>query len=241
VIAFVLPRFYLDGPLDRPSATLTGTEAHHLARVLRAGRGDRVALFDGRGTEAVAEVTDVSRRAVELRLIDCATTSERGPRVVLGTAAPKGDRFRWLVEKATELGVTRLVPLRTARAVVDPSAGRLSRTVQSVIAACKQSGRNRLMEIGPVTEWQEFVAGEIAGQRTWLADPAGRPVAAELTGPGSADGIVLAVGPEGGLTDDEREQAVAAGARPVSLGPHILRIETAAIALAAAARFAGQP
>ena len=84
---------------------------------------------------------------------------------MLATAVPKVDRFRWLVEKATELGVGRLIPLQTARSVVSPGALKLDKMRQAVIEACKQSGRNRLMEIEPVTSWREFVSGSVPTAR----------------------------------------------------------------------------
>ena len=228
-----MPRFYLDGPLDRPKVTLSGSEAHHLAHVLRAGPGERVLLFDGRGTEAEAEVAAVSRRDVELNVLDHRTVP--GPRrpIVLGTAVPKGDRFRWLVEKATELGVARLVPLRTERSIVDPGAGKLGKLRQTMIAACKQCGLSRLMEIDPVTAWEEFVSREIGGRSALMGVPGAPPFAAGMLADPADGPIVLAIGPEGDLTPDEVQQAIAAGAQPVGLGPNVLRVETAGIALAA--------
>ncbi|HUG91920.1 MAG TPA: RsmE family RNA methyltransferase [Planctomycetaceae bacterium] len=229
------PRFYLDEPLDRPTATLAGAEAHHLTNVLRASPGDRVVLFDGRGTEALAEVAAVGRRTVELNILDRRTTLDRRRPVILGTAVPKGDRFRWLVEKAAELGVARLVPLRTERAVVDPAAGKLDKLRQTVIAACKQCGINRLMAIEAVTPWGQFVDREISGRRTLIGVPGGPPFATELLAGSGDDPLVLAIGPEGDFTPSEVQQALDAGAQPVSLGPNLLRVETAGIALAALA------
>lgn len=227
-------RFYCEDSLENPSVELTGPEAHHLAHVLRMKAGEQVILFDGRGSEAVAEIGAVSRRSVELRIVERRhSPDEPGPTVILGTAVGKGDRFRWLVEKATELGVERLVPLTTARSVVDPRESKLEKMRQTVIAACKQSGRNRLMEIAPVTAWNDFVSGAFPGAACLVAEPAGEPAAALVPLLDTGSPIVIAVGPEGGLTDAELAAAVENGARLVSLGPRILRVETAAVALAA--------
>ena len=228
-----MPRFYLDAPLDRPKVTLSGSEAHHLAHVLRAGPGERVLLFDGRGTEADAEVAAVSRREVELNVLDRRVVPAPRRPIVLGTAVPKGDRFRWLVEKATELGVARLVPLRTERSIVDPGAGKLGKLRQTMISACKQCGLSRLMEIDAVTAWPEFVECEIRGRCALVGVPGAPLFAAEMVADPADGPIVLAIGPEGDFTPDEVQQAIAAGAQPVGLGPNVLRVETAGIALAA--------
>src|SRR5690348_3502986 len=110
-------RFYLPEPLDRPTVALSGSEAHHLAHVLRLGVGATVTLFDGAGTAAEAEVLSVSKREVILRPRNVLHEPLSRRLVTLAVAPPKGDRFRWIVEKATELGVDRLVPLLTKRTV----------------------------------------------------------------------------------------------------------------------------
>jgi 16S rRNA (uracil1498-N3)-methyltransferase len=228
------PRFYLDGPLDRPKATLTGSEAHHLTSVLRAVPGDQVTLFDGRGSEALAEVAAVAKRAVELQILDRRTTDDDRRPVVLGTAVPKGERFRWLVEKTTELGVSRLVPLRTERSVVHPGRQKLDKLRQTVIAACKQCGINRLMHVDGLLSWEAFVRNEISGRCALIGVPGGPPVVAGMLSMENADGpVVLAIGPEGDFTEREVQQALDAGAEPVSLGPNVLRVETAGVVLAA--------
>src|SRR5690606_38633593 len=140
--------FYLPESLDRPELTLTGSEAHHLSHVLRLGPGAIVTLFDGEGNEAVAEVISTGKRDVRLKQHSFANRFDpTDVSITLAVAPPKGDRFRWMVEKATELGVARLVPLLTTRTIVDPRESKLDKLRQTVIAACKQCGRSRLMEI----------------------------------------------------------------------------------------------
>lgn len=211
---------------------LAGAEAHHLRDVMRLSLGDEVRIFDGQGTEAAGRITALSDTDVELELSDIQTMSrEASFPIVLGTAVPKGDRFDWLVEKAVELGVSRLVPLITHRSVVNPGEGKMERMRRIVIEASKQCGRSVLMEVSAPTRWEEFVRRDFSGARTLIADPTGIELAPV---PDRQDRrIVLAVGPEGGFTPEEREHALQAGATPVSLGPRILRIETAALALTA--------
>jgi len=222
------------------SVELIGGEAHHLARVLRAKPGDEVELFDGRGRSAWGKIVELGKKSVTLRIEGRIAEEKPAAPVIIGAAVPKGERLRWLVEKATELGVDRLVPLETARGVVHPRDGKLDKLQQTVIAACKQSGRNRLMEIDASTAWDDFIVRDFQGRCVLVAHPSGEPLARMLTGESAQSPVVAAIGPEGGFTDAEIEAAIAAGAKLVSLGPRILRIETAVIAMAAAITAARQ-
>lgn len=229
-------RFYLPGPLDTETVMLPDSEAHHLLHVLRKQVGDQVFLFNGEGTEATAEIIGFGRNTVELRIVSRRTESAIAPsRFVVGVAVPKGDRFRWLVEKATELGVERLIPLQTARSVVDPRANKLDKLRQTVIAASKQCGRLWLMEITEPIPWEEFVLREFPNRLAYVAHPTGEPIVLEMPEllRESELSIAAAVGPEGGFTDQEVARAVASGANLVNLGSSILRVETAALAVAA--------
>ena len=223
-------RFYLPVSLETPAVELTGAEAHHLKDVLRLEVGDRVVLFDGRGTEAQARIASIGKRAVSLEVLDVRSVPAVAPPVALATAIPKGDRFRFLVEKAAELGVSRLVPLATERSVVHPRDFKLDKMRQTVIAATKQSGRAHLMQIDALLSWKDFLASIPPEHCLLVADPLGLPLPdAVLQAPRRP--TIAVVGPEGGLTRDEIQAAVDAGALRVGLGDHVLRIETAAIAL----------
>ena len=217
---------------------LDGAEARHLSSVLRLGPGDAVELFDGRGAWAGAEIVGVGRREIELAIRESGhDAAVQGPELVMATAIPKGDRVRSLVEKLTELGVDRLVPLKTRHSVVHPRDSKLKKMQQAVISACKQCGRNRLMRIDGLTGWDELLAVEnqslvIAERGAATVGESSVLVSGEVTG-----SLVLCVGPEGGWSVDELVAAEAAGATRVGLGRHVLRIETAAVALAAAAGF----
>jgi 16S rRNA (uracil1498-N3)-methyltransferase len=248
-------RFFSSRPITTDRATLDGPEAHHLLHVMRASAGDELTLFDGSGAEFIAVVESLHRAHVDIRIIERRQFDRELPfPLVVGVALPKGDRQKWLVEKLTELGITAFVPLITERAVAQPTASALDRLGRSVIEAAKQCGRNRLMQIVKPQAWEEWIAGdcgfgaqsavrgstelaEVSPQseieiRRLLAHPGGLPLSAiDL---GELAPAHIAIGPEGGLADAEVAAATAAGWQTVSLGPRTLRIETAAIALAAA-------
>ncbi len=225
----MLDRFYCpDAPVDG-TVRLEADEARHLARVRRVAIGEIVEVFDGRGSVYRATVATIGRDRVELTVLG-PSLSSRGPSIslTLATAVPKGDRFDWLVEKATELGVARLVPIVTERSVVDPRSAKLDRLRRAIVEACKQSRRDRLMELGPPTPWASLIGSSTDSTRL-VAHPGGPPIVG--SGLRQADGpVILAIGPEGGFADAEVEAATAGGWRTVGLGPTILRVETAGLA-----------
>lgn len=187
-------------------------------------------IFDGGRFATCAEVTDQGRDWVDLRVIGAPLPDRVAPiRLTLATAVPKGDRFDWLVEKATELGVDRIVPIVTERSVVDPRATKLHRLRRSIVEASKQCGRNRLMVLDEPLPWSGWLAVPPASAVRLVAHPGGLPPRAwpQARKGGEA---ALAIGPEGGLTDQEVDAARAAGWLSVSLGPTLLRVETAGIA-----------
>jgi 16S rRNA (uracil1498-N3)-methyltransferase len=225
-------RFYVNSPLARGRMVLDGPEAHHLATVLRARPGDAVCLFNGDGAEYQAVVVEAARKQVTLDVTDRLTPNrELGYRLEVAAALPKGDRGDFLVEKLTELGVTTFVPLRTRRSVVHPRETRGDRLARAVIEASKQCGRNVLMRIEALTDWEDHCRREGLPRRKWLAHLGGGPVAA-----GEPTDVALSVGPEGGFTEEEVAIGRAAGWDVVGLGPRVLRVETAAIALAVLAQ-----
>jgi 16S rRNA (uracil1498-N3)-methyltransferase len=239
-------RFYTPDALAPGEYVLSGPEAHHLTTVRRFAPGDRVVLFNGDGHDYPTEVVAADRkRAVLTVLAATPTDRELGFRLEIAAAMPKGDRGDFLVEKLTELGATRFTPLQTARTIVQPKEARLDKLTTAVIEASKQCGRNVLMRVGKLTPWADFAAApDLPAVRVVLhPPPAGSgpraldrlPVDAIRTG-----GVVFAVGPEGGLTDAEVATAEANGWVRVSLGPRVLRVETAAVAAAAWAATLGE-
>jgi 16S rRNA (uracil1498-N3)-methyltransferase len=227
-------RYFVEASIASDRALLTGAEAHHLLHVMRAKAGTRVALFDGSGWEFDAVVGRIGRSEVELAIAGRREVNrEARIAVTLGVALPKGERQKWLVEKVVELGLARLVPLETERGVAQPVENALERLRRGVIEASKQCGRNRLMEIAEPREWRDFLLENRTAACRLVAHPRQEPGQEASCIPAPNDSAALAVGPEGGFTAEEVALAVAQGWQPVDLGPRILRVETAAVALAA--------
>jgi 16S rRNA (uracil1498-N3)-methyltransferase len=228
-------RYFTETPITSNHATLSGPEAHHLIHVMRAKRGSPVVLFDGSGAEFAATVEKVGRSDLELTILTRDEVDRELPlRIVLGVALPKGDRQKWLVEKAVELGVNTLIPLKTEHAVAQPVEQALDRLCRAVVEASKQCGRNRLMEIHKPQDWATLVAESAAEPCRLLAHPQGfHRGAGPLPREKPPQSVLLAVGPEGGFSPGEVSVAVAAGWHTIDLGRRILRIETAAILLTA--------
>jgi 16S rRNA (uracil1498-N3)-methyltransferase len=226
-------RFYINSNLQPGLVSLGGPEAHHLAVVCRVRPGDQVCLFNGDGREYPAQVLEAGRKCVTLDVLRT-ETPERELRFRLEVAAPlpRGDRAQFLIEKVTELGAARFVPLQTRRSVSAPREVRLDKLARYVIEASKQCGRNVLMEIGAPVDWESWCRRSDLPAVRRLAHPGGPPPATWTREP-RGQAVVVAVGPEGGFTDDEVAAASANGWKVVGLGPCILRVETAALALAA--------
>ncbi len=232
------PRFFCPQPLvPHGLAELPAAAAHHALRVLRLAVGDAVTLFDGRGGEYPGRIAEAGR-GVRVRLAErLPVERESSLEITLAQALPSGDKMDFVVQKAVELGVARLQPLLAARSVVRLSGERAERRVehwrQVAVAACEQCGRNRLPEIAPILDLRQWLGrlpqdNEI--RRLLLSPRAGlRP--RELPGEG---GFILLVGPEGGLGEEEAAAARRAGFADLSLGPRILRTETAGPAALAA-------
>ena len=229
-------RYFVETPIAGPRALLVGDEAHHLLHVMRAKPGQQVTVFDGSGAEFAARVERLGRSEIELAVGDRIGVDRESPlKLMLAVALPKGDRQRWLVEKAVELGVARLVPLETSRGVAQPVEKALGRLRRTVIEASKQCGRNRLMEIGEPQTWLAFAgAAAPADCLRVFADPSGEAKLSDvLRNRLELGDVQAAIGPEGGWTEAELGLARAHGWQIVGLGPRILRVETAALAIAA--------
>jgi len=227
----VSERFYLATPPRDGHAVLTGDEARHLARVMRCTVGDEVVVFDGRGGSWRARVAAIGRDEVRLELAAAvAQVSPARPPLTLAVALPKGERQKWLVEKLTELGVDRLVPLVTTRGVAAATPAAVERLERGVIEACKQCGRDTLLGVAKPTSIVALLRDVEPGTVVLIADRDAEGLEARTV---VGRPIVGLVGPEGGFTAEELAAADAAGARRVSLGAHVLRVETAAVALAA--------
>jgi 16S rRNA (uracil1498-N3)-methyltransferase len=226
-------RFFVEQPIQGDIAELIGDEARHLTAVMRAKIGDEVLLFDGNGWEFVARIASIAKQRVTLTIVEKREVCRELPfSLTLAVALPKGDRQKWLVEKITELGVTRLVPIVTERGVAQPVESALERLRRGVLEASKQCGRNRLLEIAEPQAASGLFAAQANDAVRMIAHPTGRPLG-KILGASLTAGLIAAIGPEGGFTDAEVAAAVSGGWQAVSLGSRILRVETAAIAIAA--------
>ncbi|MFL6862112.1 MAG: 16S rRNA (uracil(1498)-N(3))-methyltransferase [Allosphingosinicella sp.] len=222
-----LPRLYVGTELaEGASLALDGGQAHYLTAVMRLEPGEHVKLFDDRTGEWLAEIVDAGRKRVTLAIGPRLRERETVPDLWLLFAPVKRGRIDWIVEKATELGVARLMPVLTHRTIVD----RLNRDrlLAHAIEAAEQCERTALPELVEPERLERVLAAWPAGRALLFADETGGVPLAEAAAPGPA---AILVGPEGGFTGEEREMIRALpSARPVSLGPRILRAETAALA-----------
>lgn len=233
-----MDRFFHSAGLSQSTLSLDEAESHHASRVLRKSAGDRIEIFDGSGRSALAEITLVKKDRVEVRILERYPDEPAPlPRVHLAVAPPKGDRFKWLIEKATELGVDQITPLITTRTVVEPGSGKLDKLQAAVVAACKQSGRNRVMQVQENLPFGKLIEIAGPGRIVLVGDPGGRLFDPAMIPEGTSE-VVLLIGPEGGWTDEELSRAELAGAVRVRIADGVLRAETAAIQLSGLAVWA---
>lgn len=236
-----MPRFLL--PPDRwdtPRAVLDGDEARHLCQVLRARRGDPVTVFDGRGRRAEARIADVARDRVELELSEISLRPPPVPAITLAIGIPKGKTMDLVVQKAVELGVAAIQPLVTRNTVVQPGDGKATRWIRTALEACKQCGLDTLPAVADPVPVDAWLASEAAdhGLRLIASLARGaRPLRDTLREHPSPAAVTLLVGPEGDFTETETDAAIRRGFLPITFGPIVLRVETAALAGLAALRY----
>ncbi len=241
-------RFYIPPAAWNPdNLQLDESESHHALNVLRLKAGDKVVVFNGRGVEATAEVlAESTKNAVRLKSRQTAKTPPLPCRITLAQAIPKGKNMDFIVQKAVELGAAEIAPLLSERVVsrlddADDAAAKREKWQTVAIEAAKQCGQNWLPEIGLPQSPKAFfqnrggagtfdlmliasLQGDARHLREYLADFA----AARPASPHPASALVL-VGPEGDFTPAELSLARSAGCRPITLGPIVLRVETAAL------------
>jgi 16S rRNA (uracil1498-N3)-methyltransferase len=228
-----IPRIYTDSPLgEGASAELDDNAAQHVGRVLRMQTGQELLLFNGDGNDYPATITESGKKRVEVQVGSPMENATDSPlEIILGQTLSKGDRMDYAVQKAVEMGVTRIVPLTTERCEVklkgDREDKRLRHWQSVAISAAEQCGRARVPEILPVmalSDWLEHTRDcdlrLVLHHRTQQSlDTLAKPAR-----------IALMIGPEGGLSQEEITTAENAGFLPVALGPRVLRTETAPVA-----------
>ncbi len=209
---------------------LDGAQANYLGHVMRLGIGAELLLFDGASGEWLARISETAKKRMMLTVERRTREPEAIPDIWLAFAPVKRAQTDWLVEKATELGVARLIPVMTQRTVAERV--KLGRLEAIAIEAAEQCGRTRLPEIVQPVGLKPFLHERDEARRLYFADEAGGAEAAKSFAPGPA---LILIGPEGGFTDEERSLIRAApNSIAISLGPRILRAETAALAALAA-------
>ena len=225
-----LPRLFVRQPLSAgTSIDLEAGQANYLGNVMRLGVGAELLVFDGASGEWLARIADAGKKRMTLAVERQTRAPETIPDVWLAFAPVKRAQTDWLVEKATELGAARMLPVVTQRTIAERV--KLERLEAIAIEAAEQCGRTRLPEIAEPQSLKQLLAGRDQARRLYFADEGGGEPPAKAFVPGPA---LMLVGPEGGFTDEERALIRGApNAVPVSLGPRILRAETAALSVLA--------
>ncbi|WP_339462523.1 16S rRNA (uracil(1498)-N(3))-methyltransferase [Pseudomonas sp. EA_105y_Pfl2_R69] len=224
-----LSRFFIDAPLSLGQHELPEAQAHYIGRVLRHAAGDAVQLFDGSGQEYLGELIEVGKKSVRVELRETLAGMAESPLSIhLGQGLSRGERMDWAIQKATELGASQISPIVSARCEVrlkdERADKRMAHWRQIAISACEQCGRSLLPQINPpatLEQWLEQVEADLKLVLHPVAEPwASHPQPASLA---------MLIGPEGGLSEDEVQQAMARGFHAARLGPRVLRTETAPV------------
>jgi len=235
------PRFHCPVPIAvGATIDLPENAARHAGRVLRLRAGDAIVLFDGNGGEYSARINAVGRASVSVDVVDWQAVDRESPiHVTLIQALQSGDKMDLTIQKAVELGIAGVVPVASRRSVLRLDGERAAKRVEHwrgvAVAACEQSGRNRvpaIAELETLERWLNRPA--VANVMRLMLAPGACASLADLPGPSSATPIELLIGAEGGLAPEEMEKAAQAGFVGVRLGPRILRTETAGLAALAA-------
>jgi 16S rRNA (uracil1498-N3)-methyltransferase len=231
-----LSRFFVDTPLTLGQHDLPEAQAHYIGRVLRLAMGDAVQLFDGSGQEYLGELIEIGKKNVRVELREQRTgQAESSLRVHIGQGLSRGERMDWAIQKATELGVGEITPIVSERCEVrlkdERADKRLSHWRQVAISACEQSGRSVLPVIHPPLSLSDWLGQTDADLKLVL-----HPVAAPLESHARPQSLAFLIGPEGGLSEAEVEQARATGFHAARLGPRVLRTETAPVVALAVAQ-----
>jgi 16S rRNA (uracil1498-N3)-methyltransferase len=227
------PWFYLAlVPHAGELALLEVLEARHATRARRLAKGDPVVVFDGSGVTARAVLKEVSRHAVRAEITVREEHAHPAPALHLASALPKGDRIATLLSMTTQLGMTSFTPLACQNSVARASGSAFARWERILREACKQSRRPHLPKLGAEASPEAWTQAIGADAATFVLDPSGEPAGSVLASQSlrNAEAIHLLIGPEGGMTAEELDTLVQSGARKLSLGAGILRIETACAA-----------
>lgn len=252
--AYAMQRYFVAREeMEESRVRLTGDDAHHLSKVMRAEPGDEIIVSNGMDREVLAKVALISRDAVEAEVVrELTMDKEAAAEVWIAQSLPKGDKLETVIQKCTELGAARFIPFLSERTIVQydarKEAKRLERWGKIAKEAAEQAHRNRVPAVDAPVSWKELMKllpeADLAlicyelesglGLRALLAKHVGSGASGAVTGNGAAGGrrtrVLVLVGPEGGFSQREVDEALASGCHSVSLGRRILRTETAAMA-----------
>ena len=242
IVGSMAHRFYLSPESWNPQApALTGAEAHHAADVLRVREGETVVVFDGRGNEQAVKVASIARDRIGLSPGPVARSQPLRCRISLAQAIPKGKNMDLIVQKATELGAAAIFPVLSERVIVrvdrEEAESKREKWQRVAIEACKQSGQNFLPEVSLPLTMEALLAAQAAAYELVIIaslQPGSRHLKALLEEHTAMRGkapssVLMLIGPEGDFTPAEINRAMGAGAQPMTLGPIVLRSETAAL------------
>lgn len=234
-----MPRFHLPPASWTETPFLEGDEAKHLAQVLRIQPDQWITVFDGLGNFAEAKVLSVSKQRVDLMLGLAESQPAPLPEITLAQAIPKGKNMDWIVQKAVELGVTKIQPLVTRHTIVSPGDEKAEKWRRTALEACKQCAQFTIPVIEDPLPFAEWITKQDASDLKIIASLAENPrgFRETLTAHPHAESVTLLIGPEGDFSPDETTAALAAGFIPVTLGDLVLRVETATMFCLSAIRF----
>lgn len=230
---FYVPEIQMEGDLVR----IQGSEAKHIRTVLRLKPGDRLSLFDGSSRAYEGTIVKVDRSDLLVRIETAVRPKdERSLTITFAQSLLKGDKMDWVIQKATELGASEVIPFRSSRTVpfLDPAKAkdRQSRWERIVVEACKQCGRTKLPKVSPVLDYPQMLrTPSKTALRLFLWEKEGRRLKEVMTQVGGRRNVFFVVGPEGGWTDQEAKEATTAGFIPITLGRRTLRAETVGLSL----------
>jgi 16S rRNA (uracil1498-N3)-methyltransferase len=231
------PRFFISPKqVSGPFITVTDEDVRHIATVLRMKTGDHLLLCDGRGTEYTVSISDINKSAIKTNILGQTTREIRYPLITLGQGLPKSDKMDWIVQKATELGTASIVALITERTIVKvkDEEKRLVRWRRICREAAMQSNRADIPRVEGIQTFGDYVRTLDPGPGTLLLLPweeGTKPIKDVLRERPGVKNIIALIGPEGGFSAAEAALAQEKGFCAVSLGPNILRAETAAVAV----------
>lgn len=227
-----ITRVYTPDSLSPESTVvLSAMPSAHLIKVLRLRAGAKAVLFNGDGNDYLCEILLAKAEAAQLRVIVAQSAAAESPvQITLLQAICRGDKMDWVLEKATELGVTHVIPVQSERSEVQLDAERASKRREHwqriIVSACEQSGRANVPQVEALQTLGNRLSSEISATTKLTLEPGGAAISIAR----GAQSVALAVGPEGGWSERDLAQLALAGFSPVAIGPRVLRTETAGIA-----------